>query len=601
MAQDPFVNSSAATSSDIAPMEVDAPITTVVEEPVDITKTGDTSSNQDPSFIQNQISIQRSPSTAKSHISTLSKKLSTKSNSSPRSTLSPSSKEEDRSQEEDRGRQRGDFDSSIVEATNNCSLSKSNSTSSALSVRSEKSAKSVRSVNVVGSYPLGSLRVHSPSPPRQPAGDHHEVLKDGDVFIVRNIPGGSIFGYDTRSFTIQNKDHKFEGVRDIPPGAHFVWGGSSNGSSRTGFWLMSMKRASSEYGEIHVLRWDNYNESLDEEVSEAEKRIQKASISEITNRLESYVSNVPTTTTAQDDPSTSSATNSASASPTLPSDADMWHRLTSSIKHPYLSKVTGGKWNNWKVTSSHDVKQRGEPKDVPSNTMDFSRDDVLSFVFPKAVRTFSELSFGRDRTEQAMDTSAHIMAIISGNCTYEDSDEIIGELQFCYITGMVLGNLACMEQWGNIVRVVFRAFRLAMDMPVFFRKVIEAVHAQFIYDDQGFESSIFDHDSNLTDDLKMILTVFKSRLNEQLLSHGSLLTREQQEVGTAFEAFESWLWKWGWDLRGNYVRSGKFQLEDGEIIDAELKDFEAEDERGEYAPVIVDLDEEGREKDLIRW
>jgi hypothetical protein len=36
-------------------------------------------------------------------------------------------------------------------------------------------------------------------------------------------------------------------------------------------------------------------------------------------------------------------------------------------------------------------------------------------------------------------------------------------------------------------------------------------------------------------------------------------------------------------------------------VDAELKDFEAEDERGEYAPVVVDMDEHGRERDLIRW
>jgi hypothetical protein len=36
-------------------------------------------------------------------------------------------------------------------------------------------------------------------------------------------------------------------------------------------------------------------------------------------------------------------------------------------------------------------------------------------------------------------------------------------------------------------------------------------------------------------------------------------------------------------------------------VDAELKDFEAEDERGEYAPVVVDMDEDGRERDLIRF
>jgi hypothetical protein len=53
----------------------------------------------------------------------------------------------------------------------------------------------------------------------------------------------------------------------------------------------------------------------------------------------------------------------------------------------------------------------------------------------------------QDRTEQAMDTSSHIKAIISGICTYEDSDEIIGEIQFCYLTGMLIGNAACMEHW----------------------------------------------------------------------------------------------------------------------------------------------------------
>lgn len=99
----------------------------------------------------------------------------------------------------------------------------------------------------------------------------------------------------------------------------------------------------------------------------------------------------------------------------------------------------------------------------------------------------------------------------------------------------------------------------------------------------------------------MILTIFKSRLNEQLLSKGSSLTDEQSSVGQAFEALESWLWKWGWDLRGNYLRVGKIQLEDGEFVDAELGDFEQEDERGEYAPVVVDLEEDGREKGLLRW
>jgi len=113
-------------------------------------------------------------------------------------------------------------------------------------------------------------------------------------------------------------------------------------------------------------------------------------------------------------------------------------------------------------------------------------------------------------------------------------------------------------------------------------------------------SSILDYDPDLRTDFKMLLITFKSRLNEQLLAQGSDLTDQQSAVGKAFEELESWLWRWGWDLRGNYVRSGKIQLEDGEFVDVELKDFQAEDERGEYAPVVV-LDEQGREDDLIKF
>lgn len=76
-------------------------------------------------------------------------------------------------------------------------------------------------------------------------------------------------------------------------------------------------------------------------------------------------------------------------------------------------------------------------------------------------------------------------------------------------------------------------------------------------------NSVLDYDPDLRDDFKMLLITFKSRLNEQLLAQGSELTDQQSAVGKAFEELESWLWRWGWDLRGNYVRSGKIQLEDG--------------------------------------
>lgn len=552
-------------------------------------KTNNDLFNEDPTFIQNQIVIQRSSSTTKEHACALTRQMSIKSNGSQDFVATPTVIANILSAEEDRGRGCADSPSSIVQATKKCSLSKSPSN------RSEKSAKSVRSVHAVGSYPLGCLRVHSPSPtPTSTKNQPDVLLKSGDVFIVRDVPGGSLIGYDTISFTVKENMH-FDGIKDIPPGIHFFWGGSNKSSLRNGFWFVSSSRASEEYGTIHVRRWDKENEVVEEEVSKAEIRIQKEGISEIFDKLQPYMISTPSAT------ATAPTQQPAQSSKIAARDSNLWLRLVSSVTGALLDRITGNKgWNNWQVCSVHDHVHKTLSGDNPEITMDY-RDEVLRFTFPQYKRTFSDESLGRARTEQAMDSTSHILKIIRKNCSHENPDEIIGEIQFCFITGMLLGNVACMEQWTHVVKMVFGAYDLVLQMPDFFRKFIEAVHAQLIYDDEGLEGSILDYETSLSDDLKLILTKFKARLNEMLLELGSNITCEQSAVGKAFGELETWLWKWDWDLRANYVRSGKYQLEDGQWIDVELKDFQAEDERGEFAPVMVELDDDGHEKGLINF
>jgi A1 cistron-splicing factor AAR2 len=230
-------------------------------------KTGDYSSKNNSTFMQNQISIQRSPSAVKEQASALSRKLSIKSNDSHSSNdanqthlgiTNVLSSIPQADEQMDRGRG-GDSTSNLVEAANKCTLSKSSSERSGKSV----GGKSVRSIHAVGTCPLGTLRVHSPSPTRAPSGETYESLKSGDIVIVRDIPAGSLFGYDTRCLEITRKE-QFEGIKNLPPGAHFIWGGSSKSSLRSGFWLMSSKRASDQYGEIIIKRWDKYGGVLEE-------------------------------------------------------------------------------------------------------------------------------------------------------------------------------------------------------------------------------------------------------------------------------------------------------------------------------------------------
>lgn len=83
------------------------------------------------------------------------------------------------------------------------------------------------------------------------------------MFVVRDIPVGIVFGYDTRSFTIKEMGH-FDGVKTLPPGAHLFWASSDVTSLRTGFWVLVNKKESEEYGETFIRRWDAYSETLDE-------------------------------------------------------------------------------------------------------------------------------------------------------------------------------------------------------------------------------------------------------------------------------------------------------------------------------------------------
>jgi A1 cistron-splicing factor AAR2 len=200
--------------------------------------------------LQSHAAIQRSPSSVQEQVSALSRKLSVKSNES-HSSHDPHGILSTIHQGEEVGKGSGDSTSSLIEGTNNCSLAKSSS------------ARSYTSLRGIGTHQVGTLRVHSPSPTRSPTEKMHPCLEDGDIFIVRDIPAGVIFGYDTRTFSIKEPG-QFEGIKNMPPGPHLIWAGSDVASLRTGYWIMTSKKTSDQYGEAYVRQWDKYNEVLDE-------------------------------------------------------------------------------------------------------------------------------------------------------------------------------------------------------------------------------------------------------------------------------------------------------------------------------------------------
>ncbi|KAI1189623.1 A1 cistron-splicing factor [Nemania serpens] len=418
-------------------------------------------------------------------------------------------------------------------------------------------------------------------------------LRGGDVFILVDLPAKFTVGCDATSFT---SAQSFPGFRDIPPGVHLVWvAPSESTSSRNGFWICTPERDDTQLGDVYVKQWDRFNEVLRDPVSRIEERLQGESLEQQFARLSPYHLRAASTKSshklvlAKGDETPSD----------LLGDQNIWYQLTFAIRPDLLNRITGHAQRAWHVTTTDSVA--GEPTSAEESQLNVPGTSRLLFTFPMDARLINPEAMGAERTRQALDPSGWIIdKLESGNSGLQPED-LTGEFQFAFLVGMHLGNFSCLEQWFFLAtRLIFRSYSLTFDRPRQARSLIQTFHAQLLYNDRYLQGDVFDLMPEHARKLKLALTTYKARLDEMLAALGDLCTPDQQAVGMAFSSLESWLWRLGWDIKGEYVRSGNVMLEDGEVVQAELSDFEDEDERGEFAPAVVEI-EDGREAGLLSW
>lgn len=483
--------------------------------------------------------------------------------------------------------------------------------------------RSVKSISVVGSHPLGSLHIHEladevheeedddvPPPLDPPAGQDsgssiHKSSKGssfksfpawgplthnlggGDVVLILDLPEVFTVGYDSLSFTAKH----FGGVRDIPPGPHFFWVAHPGGiSTRCGIWVVT-----TAVNTVHVLQWDRFNEVLGDS-ARAEARIQADNLDTIHSELVPY-----------HDPSAVNAASGDLSKASSEKNLKMWEQLTGRITKSVLNRVTGQHPDNWAVHTGDRVKgsilmaAEIELDDSISNPLLKARE--LNFIFGQRSKTYSTDNTGADRTLEATDATPYILSLIDKTDNDITSDDIVGEFQFSYVVGMHLGNDSCIQQWWHMLLKLFlRAYILPARRPDLAAAFIRSLTAQLSYSASWLDGSVLDYSDSQTHELRLALTVYKRRLDELPLGLGAQVTPEQLDVGTAFAGLEAFVaGSLDWDLRGAYLRRGNVMMEDGEQVELEVADLAAEDERGEWAPEIVDLDESGRQRDLVSW
>ncbi|KAI1742519.1 A1 cistron-splicing factor [Xylaria scruposa] len=425
------------------------------------------------------------------------------------------------------------------------------------------------------------------------AGSKSPSLGGGDVFILEDLPANFTVGCDTTSF---NSAKPFPGFRDFPPGAHLIWvAPSESTSSRSGCWIYTPDNDEARLGRVYVKQWNQFDEVLSDPTNSVEGQIQNESLELNYAHLSPYNLRAASTESSHK----LALPQGDELPPDLLGDQNIWYQLTFAIQPNLLNRITGQTQDIWVVSTTDGVT--GDNASAKETQLYATGTSRLRFTFPMDARLINPDATGAERTRQALDPTGWVIQKLEDPNGDDRPEDLAGDFQFAFLAGMHLGNFSCIEQWFYLAtELIFRSYSLTVDRPQQARSLIQTFHAQLLYNDRYLQGDILDLMPEHARKLQLALTTYKTRLDEKLRELGDLSTPDQLAVSIAFSSLESWLLRLGWDLRGDYVRLGNVMLEDGEMVEAELSDFEDEDERGEFAPTIVEM-ENGKEAGLLSW
>lgn len=393
---------------------------------------------------------------------------------------------------------------------------------------------------------------------------------DKACVLLLNVPPKSLGGIDLLSFTTTPQ---FKGVKNLPRGWHFIFCASSSSLSvRHGAWFYVTGQSSTP--ELFVFTWDSSEEKLIPITDSVRLMQYRANLGQIWKE-----GLTPYRQTSGQDGDTNDE-----------EETRDWQILTDCITPVLLDRILSSR--DWTLTSACSAKIDAD--DIPNlhvaGTAKSGQQEEkeLAFLPIDLTRTWRPGATGRERTESARDHSWYLSSLVSDHCAGRE-EEVVGELQFCFLMVLVLNNFSCLEQWKRILSLVFTSFEAVGEREGLFVKVIRmvALHMKHVGDAEGGLFDMSDTDSNF---LKQLLRRFKLGIGDLEEGLGKADVIEELEQLQSFLKSE-----FGWEIEEGYVlKHGMIQLEDGEMVDVDVDDREgeAEEEEGEYAPTVVELTDE---------
>ena len=163
----------------------------------------------------------------------------------------------------------------------------------------------------------------------------------------------------------------------------------------------------------------------------------------------------------------------------------------------------------------------------------------------------------------------------------DGAKEILGELQFCFTMVLILMNWSCLEGWKRILAVLLTCKEALGEVEGYFVEVLKVLWLQLEHVDD-VEGGLFDlRDEVGSRWLRRLVEGFRGNVEERC-ELGSELRVQMEE----FEEFVKE--RYGWESGRDVLRRGVVELEDGERLEVTLDGADEDDERGEYAPVVIE-------------
>jgi len=391
------------------------------------------------------------------------------------------------------------------------------------------------------------------------------------TLLLLSHPPAIFCGINLLTFTT---NPKFQGIKNIPPGWHLLYvSETADVSLREGFWFY-VPNPSSYEGDppLLVYVWDRERGGL----------VPCRSGSDDYNRYHSE-------TIAQErlTPYRQSAAPDGEEQ-----REDYWPDLTRQITPALLTRFTGN--SDWKITTASSAPQ--DRDDIPGLSATEARfgdeESELGVLGIDLKRTWREGAIGRERTEGRLDTSWTLENVV---CQFADEmgegarwgTVMLGEMEVAFLLVLTVANWSCLEEWKRCVGIVLGCKTAIITHEPFFTTFLSLLQRQ-LERCEDVEGGLFDMSDDGAAWLKGLLKTFKRTLGE-VFGEGE---GEGGEVKEQMGELEEWArGAYGWEVGGEFVRKGMLELEDGEVVEMEVEEMEGdgEEERGEYAPVVVEL------------